>query len=350
MTTPLTDRERQVLEAVIETYVQTAEPAGSRTIAKHYQLGLSPATIRNTMSDLEEKGYLYHPHTSAGRIPTDLAYRVYVDYLMRPPAVAPAEAQRLRGELEGQRAAIEAILSRAAQVLGVLTNELGVAVSPTIDEAVLERLDLLQVSSERLLLVLALQSGAVRTIFVEVPAVLAAEAVQQVTIVLNERLAGLTLKEIRATLADRLRDAGTNEPGSSELLNIFVQEADELFDVPLAPAPGGGTGGVHLGSTQALAGQPEFATKQQLRGLIDVTERRDLLREALAARGAEGLTITIGQEHSDTRLSPFTLVTSTYRFGPLTGVIGVMGPTRMPYDKIAALVNHTSRLVGELLE
>ncbi len=348
MTAPLTDRERQVLEAVIETYVQTAEPAGSRTIAKRYQLGLSPATIRNTMSDLEDKGYLYHPHTSAGRIPTDLAYRVYVDYLMRPPAVAAAQAQRLRGELEGQRAAIEAILSRAAQVLGVLTNELGVAVSPTIDEAVLERLDLLQVSSERLLLVLALQSGAVRTIFVEVPAQLAGDAVQQVTVVLNERLAGLTLKEIRTTLADRLRDAAPDEPGSSELLNIFVQEADELFDVPVAQAPG--IGGVHLGSTQPLTGQPEFATKQQLQGLLDVTERRDLLREALAARGAEGLTITIGQEHSDTRLSPFTLVTSTYRFGPLTGVIGVMGPTRMPYDKIAALVNHTSRLVGELLE
>jgi len=294
------------------------------------------------MSDLEEKGYLYHPHTSAGRIPTDLAYRVYVDFLMRPPAVAPAQAQRLRGELEGQRAAIEAILSRAAQVLGVLTNELGVAVSPTIEEAVLERLDLLQVSSERLLLVLALQSGAVRTIFVEVPAELAADAVQHVTVVLNERLAGLTLKEIRATLADRLRDAAPDEPGSSELLNIFVQEAEDLFDVP--------SGAVHLGSTQPLAEQPEFSTRERLQGLLDVTERRDLLREALAARGAEGLTITIGQEHSDTRLSPFTLVTSTYRFGPLTGVIGVMGPTRMPYDKIAALVNHTSRLVGELLE
>ena len=224
MTAPLTDRERQVLEAVIETYVQTAEPAGSRTIAKRYQLGLSPATIRNTMSDLEEKGYLYHPHTSAGRIPTDLAYRVYVDFLMRPPAVAPAQAQRLRGELEGQRAAIEAILSRAAQVLGVLTNELGVAVSPTIEEAVLERLDLLQVSSERLLLVLALQSGAVRTIFVEVPAELAADAVQHVTVVLNERLAGLTLKEIRATLADRLRDAAPDEPGRSSLDEHFRRQ------------------------------------------------------------------------------------------------------------------------------
>ena len=159
------------------------------------------------------------------------------------------------------------------------------------------------------------------------------------------RLAGLTLKEIRATLAQRLRDASPVEAGSSELLNIFIQEADELFDVPVAQA-----GPVHLGSTQPLAGQPEFSTRAQLQGLLDVTERRDLLRDALTARGGEGLTITIGQEHADTRLSTFTLVTSTYRFGPLTGVIGVMGPTRMAYDKIAALVNHTSQLVGELLE
>src|SRR5467141_2610919 len=280
VTAPLTERERAVLEAVIETYVQTAEPAGSRTIAKRHPLGLSPATIRNTMSDLEEKGYLYHPHTSAGRIPTDLAYRVYVDYLMRPPVVAPALAQHLRGEL----AAVETILSRAAQVLGVLTNELGVAVTPTIDAAVLDRLDLLQVSTERLLLVLALRSGAVRTIFVEVPAQLAPEAVQKVTVVLNERLAGLTLKEIRATLADRLRDASTSEPGSSELLNIFVQEADGLFDVPIAPST---AAPVHLGSTQLLAGQPEFSTRQQLQGLLEVTERRDLLRDALTARGGE---------------------------------------------------------------
>ncbi len=345
MTAPLTDRERHVLEAVIETYVQTAEPAGSRTIAQRHQLGLSPATIRNTMSDLEAKGYLYHPHTSAGRIPTDLAYRVYVDFLMRPPVVAAAEAQHLRGELLGQRAAVETILARAAQVLGVLTNELGVAMTPTIDEAVLDRLDLVQVSMERLLLVLALRSGVVRTIFVEVSVQLAAETVQKVAVVLNERLAGLTLKEIRASLGERLRDASPAEPGSSELLNIFVQEADGLFDVPIAPS-----GPVHLGSTQPLTGQPEFSTRAQLQGLLEVTERRDLLRDALTARGGEGLTITIGQEHADARLATFTLVTSTYRFGPLTGVIGVMGPTRMAYDKIAALVNHTSRLVGELLE
>src|SRR2546429_85233 len=340
----LNERERQVLEAVIETYVETAEPAGSRTISKKFGHTLSAATIRNTMSDLEEKGYLYHPHTSAGRIPTDLAYRVYVNSLMRPSQVSASDSHQIREEL-AERNAVDQILERAAQVLGVLTKELGVAVGPTLDEAVLERLELLQAGSDRLLLVLTLKSGLVRTIFVEVPSRLAPEIVVQVALVLNERLAGLRLREIRATLSERLRDAAP-DAGSSELLNIFIQEADDLFDVP---ATGAG-GGVVLGSAQLLAGQPEFATKERLQGLLEVTERRDVLREALAKRLGQGLTITIGREPPDATLAPFTLVTASYRLGPLAGVIGVMGPTRMPYDKIMALVDHTSRLVGELLE
>jgi len=181
---------------------------------------------------------------------------------------------------------------------------------------------------------------------VEVPAHMAPEIVVQVAVVLNERLAGLTLREIRATLSERLRDAAPGA-GSSELLNIFIQEADDLFDVQATGAVGGG---VVLGSAQLLAGQPEFATKERLQGLLEVTERRDVLREALAKRLGQGLTITIGTEHQDATLAPFTLVTASYRLGPLAGVIGVMGPTRMPYDKIVALVDHTSRLVGELLE
>ncbi len=343
MVASLNERERQVLEAVIETYVETAEPAGSRTISKRFGHALSAATIRNTMSDLEEKGYLYHPHTSAGRIPTDLAYRVYVNSLMRLSQVSASDSHQIREEL-AERNAVDQILERAAQVLGVLTKELGVAVGPTLDEALLERLELLQAGSDRLLLVLTLKSGVVRTIFVEVPAHMVPEIVVQVAVVLNERLAGLTLREIRATLSQRLRDAAP-DAGSSELLNIFIQEADDLFDVQ---ATGGG--GVVLGSAQLLAGQPEFATKERLQGLLEVTERRDLLREALAKRLGQGLTITIGSEHQDATLAPFTLVTASYRLGPLAGVIGVMGPTRMPYDKIVALVDHTSRLVGELLE
>ncbi len=347
MDSSLNERERQVLEAVIETYVATAEPAGSRTISRKFGT-LSAATIRNTMSDLEEKGYLYHPHTSAGRIPTDLAYRVYVNSLMHPSTVSASESHQIREELGAERSAVDQILERAAQVLGVLTKELGVAVGPSLDEAVLERVELLQAGAERLLLVLTLRSGVVRTIFVEVPSHMASDAVGNVAVVLNDRLAGLTLREIRATLPQRLRDAAP-DVGSSELLNIFIQEADDLFDMPAAGG-GGSASGVVLGSAQLLAGQPEFATKERFQGLLEVTERRDMLREALAHRLGRGLTITIGSEHQDPTLAPFTLVTASYRLGPLAGVIGVMGPTRMPYDKIVALVDHTSRLVGELLE
>src|SRR2546428_14163476 len=169
MSTSLSERERQVLEAVIVAYVQRAGPAASRTIAKRLGLGLSAATIRNTMSDLEEKGYLSRPHTSAGRIPTDIAYRVYVDSLMHPSAITRTQADQIREELAGERSAVDQLLYRAAQVLGVLTKELGVAVGPSLENAVLERLELIQVSSERLLLVLTLKSGVMGPIFVEVP-------------------------------------------------------------------------------------------------------------------------------------------------------------------------------------
>ena len=339
----LSERELRVLEAVVQTYIETAEPAGSQTIARRFGLGVSPATIRSTMSELEDKGYLFHPHTSAGRIPTDRAYRMYVDAIMRLSPPSDREQHALRAELMGTRSAVEEILRRAAQVLGVLTQELGVAVAPAFDMVVLERLELVQVTSERLLLVFNLKSGVVRTIFVEVPGTVAPSSVQQVAQILNERLSGLTLQEIRATLPDRLRDVSGTAAGR-ELLNIFIAEGDGLFDLSNQ------TGAVVLGSAQMLADQPEFASNSRMRELLRLTEGRELLKQALDSRRQRGISVTIGAENPDTRLSDFTLVTSSYEAGGLKGVIGVMGPTRMPYDKIIGLVEHTSRLVEGLLE
>jgi heat-inducible transcriptional repressor len=339
----LSERELRVLEAVVQTYIETAEPAGSQTIARRFGLGVSPATIRNTMSDLEDKGFLFHPHTSAGRIPTDRAYRVYVNQIMRLAPPTDEARETLRSELAGSRNALEEIVRRAAQVLGVLTQELGVAVGPALDELVMERLELVPVSSERLLLVFNLRSGVLRTIFVEVPARVSPEVVQEVTRILNERLAGLMLSRIRESIGERLRDAG-RPAGETELLNIFVAEREEIFDLSDE------TGSVVLGSAQMLAGQPEFASNARMRELLRLTEGRDLLKQALAGRRRLGLSITIGNENPDTRLSEFTLVTSSYQAGDLKGVIGVMGPTRMPYDKIIGLVEHTSRMVEGLLE
>lgn len=339
----LSEREFRVLEAVIQTYIETAEPAGSQTIARRFGLGVSSATIRNTMGDLEERGYLFHPHTSAGRIPTDRAYRWYVDNMMRSAPPNRAQQHALLSELPSARTAIEEIVRRAAQVLSVLTQELGVAVAPALDETVLERLELVPVSSDRLLLVFNLRSGAIRTIFVEAPVAASPEVLSDVSRTLNERLAGHSLREIRSTLSDRLRDAGESREGR-ELLNIFIAEGDDI----LSRAAGGDE--VLLGSTTLLAEQPEFASNDRIRHLLALTDRRDLLREALAARRAEGLNITIGGENLDPRLTGFTLVTSSYRAGDLRGVIGVLGPTRMPYEKIIGLVEHTSRLVEGLME
>lgn len=333
-----------MLEAVIRSYVQTAEPAGSRTLSRQFGLGVSPATIRNTMSDLEEKGYLYHPHTSAGRVPTDKAYRVYVDSLIRVDAVAPAARRMLEEEISAGGSAIEAILRRAAQSLGVLTQELGVALGPRLDKATLSRLEIVRVSSERLLIVLALTGGAVRTIFVEVPGTIADEALVEVAMVLNERLAGLTLENVRTSLGARLRDV-TTKPVAAELLNIFVQEGEQAFGRATDSSDS-----VVIGQASLLADQPEFATGDRLRQIIELTETRQRLTTLLQSRaGAPGLSITIGNEHGDPRLEGFTVVTAEYSAGALSGVIGVIGPTRMPYDKVIALVGHTSQLVSDML-
>lgn len=343
----LTDRERRVLEAVIRVYVDSAEPAGSRTVARRFKLGISPATVRNTMADLEEKGFLYHPHTSAGRMPTDRAYRFYVDTLMKPVRLTSAEERRLRRELgeSDAPAALDRLLRRSAQAMGLLSGELGIAVNPRLDAAVLDKLELLSVSAGKVLLVLTLKSGTIQTVYIDVPVSVPAEALIPVNMILNERLAGQTLKQIRTTLSERLRDsAPADDQGARELLNIFLQSGEELFSISESPEER-----LHLGRTSVLASQPEFSSGHKLKSLIELTEQRDLLAQVLKGRGRGSLEITIGEEHGHPDLEGFTLVTSEYRMAGLSGVIGVIGPTRMAYDKIVSVVQTASKLVSDLL-
>jgi heat-inducible transcriptional repressor len=341
----LNEREERVLDAVIRTYIETAEPAGSRTVAKRFGLGVSAATIRNAMADLEEKGFLFHQHTSAGRIPTDLAYRYYVNTLMQPVRLAPADQRLLRRELaENGASALDRLIERAVQVLGLVTGELGVAFGPRLDEVVLEKLELVSLSSEKALLVITLKTGLVRAVYVDLPTRVPPEALVSVTMILNERLAGQTLSTIRLTLPDRLRDATVADPDSSELLNIFMQSAENLLEGKNA------AGDVHLGRTSVIANQPEFSDESRLKRLIELTEERELLARVLAGREhATSPTITIGVENELPQLAPFTLVTSEYKLGNVSGVIGVIGPTRMSYEKVAAIVEYTSRLIGQLM-
>ncbi|NNF12526.1 MAG: heat-inducible transcription repressor HrcA [Gemmatimonadetes bacterium] len=343
--TELSERERQVLEAVVRTYVETAEPAGSRTVSRNYDLGVSAATVRNTMSDLEEKGYLFHPHTSAGRVPTDVAYRFFVDRLMEPLAPSPQERADLERRLEGAgTSAVERLVIHATRALSFISHELGVAVAPRLDDAILEKLELIKVSSDKVLLVATIGGGVVRTVYVDLPVQVPHETLVRVTVALNERLGGQALSEIRGTLPHRLRDAVSDEQ-SAELMNIFVQSSAELFDLSTLS-----DSQLLLGPASVLAGQPEFESGEQLKNLISLTEETDLLAEAVGNRDHAGrLRITIGEENDASVLSDFTLVTAEYRVGDLKGVIGVIGPTRMPYEKVVTIVDYTSSLVTRIL-
>lgn len=344
---PLTERERQVLEAVVRTYVDTAEPAGSRTVSRRYDLGVSPATVRNTMSDLEEKGFLLHPHTSAGRVPTDLAYRFFVDQVIRPGALSDAERVTLAQELDDAgTSAVERLVRRATRALSILSLELGLAIAPRIDEAVLEKLDLVQLSADKLLLVVSVRSGMVKTVYIDLRAAVPQDTLVTLTAILNERLTGLTLDEIRNSLPERLQGSATDDdPVADELLNIFIESGADLFDLGSLEA-----GQLHVGQTSVLASQPEFTSGERLKDLLELTERRDLLATVLGSRDhGSGLKITIGTENDPEELSEFTLVTSEYHVGGLMGVIGVIGPTRMPYEKVVTIVDYTSRLVNKML-
>lgn len=343
----LTDRELRVLEAVVQTYVETAEPAGSRMVARRCGLGVSPATIRNTMSDLEEKGYLTHPHTSAGRVPTDLAYRLHVDQLIAVSNLTDAEQLAIMRELDpAGSTTVERLIRRAARALSLVSMELGVGMAPRLEDAVLVKLDLLKASSNKILLVATIRSGLVRTLYVDFEGEIPEDTLAALTLLLNERLAGFTLREVRETLPERLRDSRPQDSAAAvELLNIFIESGSELFTWPDLEE-----GRIHLGQASVLATQPEFTSGERLKSLLELTERRDVLGNALSTRehGA-GLHITIGTENDQEELSDFTLITSEYNVGGLKGVIGVMGPTRMPYEKIIAIVDSTSSLVNRIL-
>jgi heat-inducible transcriptional repressor len=343
----LTEREIRVLEAVVQAYVDTAEPAGSRTVARRCGLGVSPATIRNTMADLEEKGYLSHPHTSAGRVPTDLAYRFHVDQIIRMPGLTAEEQSQLVRELDPVGpTGVERLVRRAARALSLLSFELGIGLAPRLDDAILEKLDLVRISSSRILLVATVRSGLVRTLYVDFEGEIPEDTLGALTLLLNERLEGLTLREIRQTLPDRLRDSRPDDSAAGEeLLNIFLESGAELFNWPDLEQ-----GEVLLGQTSLLAAQPEFTSGERLKGLIELTERRDVLGDALSNRNHQtGLQITIGTENDREELSDFTLVTAEYHLGGLKGVIGIIGPTRMPYEKVIAIVDSTSSLVNRIL-
>jgi heat-inducible transcriptional repressor len=338
----LNDREQEILKLLIEHYVTTAEPVGSRILAQKYSIGLSPATIRNTMQDLEELGLVEQPHTSAGRVPTDEGYRTFVDRLLELKPLSGKDAEALRRQIAAEgTTAVEDLLEKTTRVLASISQQLGVTLAPRFDQGILSHVDLIPVAHNKILLILTVKSGLARTLLVEVDVELKDSIIEHTAQLLNERLSGIKIGELHQNLKERVKDLGGAD---ARLLKMFVDASDTLWG-------GDEPGALRLEGTINLVGKPEFRDHEKLTGVIQMLEERTSLVELLRQKGiGEGIVITIGKEINLSEAEPCAMVTSPYKAGRVSGTIGIIGPKRMNYGRLIALVETTAKLLSKQLK
>ncbi|MCR4440184.1 MAG: heat-inducible transcriptional repressor HrcA [bacterium] len=338
--TELTPREEQVFRSVVRNFVQNARPVGSRLVAKQCGMDVSAATIRNVMADLEEKGLITHPHTSAGRVPTDRGYRYYVDTLMQVDDLTPQEREDIRRKLLCPSADVEQILESSSRALGNISKLLGVVLAPRFYQGIFDRLDLVEIADKRILVIIRVKSGLVKTILMEIDSNLSRERLEETARVLNERLHGLTLLEIKRTIDKRMADISE---GSPDLVRLIVGSAESVFDIE---------GGAHfyVSGTGNILSQPEFISHEQMSKILQLLDQKHVLIQVLNEQGEkEGVSIIIGEENREELMRSCSLITATYNLGDVTGTLGVLGPTRMQYAKVIALVDYMAQVLHELI-
>jgi heat-inducible transcriptional repressor len=330
-----------VLRHVVQNYIHTATPVGSRFLSKRFDEELSPASIRNVMYDLEERGFLSHPHTSAGRVPTDNGYRYYVDYLMEIEKLTENEISRFQKAIHISPDPDE-ILRETSKLLGKISNQLSVVTSPHLNSGILEKLELVPVSVSKLLVIISIRSGLVRTIMLEIGVEMKREVLDRVGSLLNERLVGLTLNEIRDSFADRLRDLRDEQTG---LIRMFIDSVDLLFDDSKEKEK------FHLGGTKQIIDQPEFVDPKNFRSVIEMVENEEIIVHLLEKHDelAKDFVITIGAENNDASAQDYSFVTATYDVNGVQGRVGVIGPKRMNYSRLIPLVDHVAKTVARML-
>lgn len=339
--TILNDRERDILRDVVRNYIQSAIPVGSRFLSKKIESGLSPASIRIVMSDLEEYGFLSHPHTSAGRVPTDRGYRYYVDYLMEAGTISEHEKRVIEKTLQDAEDK-EEMLKAASKLLSKISRQLSIVSSPQLSSGVFERLELVPMSGTKVLVIISLRAGIVRTIMLEVGMELKRERVDDICRLLNERLSGLTLREIRDTLHERLRDAQEESGG---LVRLFIDSVDKLFEEQWDKDQ------VLVAGARNIIEQPEFIDPRHFRSVVELIEDKEAIVHLLQVheKTEKDFIITIGSENPDTSVSEYSVMTATYGAEGVSGRIGIIGPKRMDYTMLVPLVDHVAKVIASLL-
>jgi heat-inducible transcriptional repressor len=336
----LSNREKTILRCIVEDYIKTASPVGSRYVSQKRNIDLSPATIRNVMSDLEELNFLTHNHTSGGRVPTDKGYRYFVNELMDDELLIPSEKEILQSQLGDADLANDEVFKEVSRILGRLSKEISIVSQPYLSQGLFEKLELVNLSASKLLVVVSIQSGLVRTLLFDVESELSRNKLERVTGILNERLGGLSLTEIRRSFHERIGDL-QNE--SKEIMKVFIDSIDKIFH----DEKEGMT--LYIGGTTEILSQPEFDDTNSYRNIIELTGEKDIVVHVLnnLPQGESGINISIGSENNDEKFLDYSIVSTSYSVGDVKGKIALIGPKRMNYSKMISMLNFTSNIITE---
>lgn len=346
MTSPaLSDRTRRILAALIREYIETGEPVASAALTRRAGLAVSSATIRNVLAQLEEMGFVWQPHTSAGRVPTDLGYRFYVDLLLegRRASKDSAGVEALLRQQAGDVPLIDDLLSSASHVLSEVSKHVGFAIAPPNAEAVFQRIEFVPLGGHRILVVMVARGNQVSQKTVDIGEPLDHAELEKAANYLNSEYSGRTLDEVREGVLARLREDRTLY---DQLLGLALRLASTSLVTTERPT-------ISIEGASSLIDevvQVSGLSLPALRGLLSmVEEKQRLVRLLNEYIDGPGLTVVIGAEHSDPELRPFSLIASTYFDGRSTGLVGVIGPTRMRYSRTIDVVEHAAKAVGKVL-
>ncbi len=337
----LEERKQKILQIVIHYYIRTGKPVGSETIIEHNKLEVSPATVRNILAALEKEGFLTHPHTSSGRVPTDKGYRFYVDSLMQLQQLTQEEEQRIEKEYESQRGALDSVMQETSKMLSMLSHYTGFVLTPSPAVDHLKRLELVKVDRDRLLAVLVTDAGVIRHKIMDLDQDVNSTELIAINRLLNKNVYGISVNDISAEIFKRLQQEKIKQVKYISIMEKLVQQAFALDE----------EGELYLEGTSNILSQPDFADYDKVRNIFKVIDEKKMLCELLEEKVShEGIKVIIGEETPCKELQECSIVTSTYRAGDKTlGALGIIGPKRMEYSKMIALVNYFSKLINKTL-